>query len=616
MQPITLQQAGTPASKAEQAIAALFALIERGYSLCMTASGKDSTVATILTLEAIRRANVAQVDQAPHFVTSADTLIDNPPLSMHIRGFLDEVADYSDKNKLNVTTHIAKPALASQFVVSTIGRGTLPRTVHNSVKEGKGVRPCSDDWKVRPQKKLKAKLCDDAIQQGYLPPITILGTRHSESSTRDANMRRRGESAHSVLVGPDGDLTFSPIAEWDTDDVWSFLSQFGNETLAPFPAPVSSDCINRLHALYRDANDGICGVILGESGTRKPCQSRFGCAFCLVSGPKDTSMESMIAEPGHAHLKGLNSFRNYLMATQWDLSLREIIGRTISPAGYVRIQPDVYSFEHRMTLLQMLLTLDVREAERAEKLTDDIDAGLVDDTHANRALCEPQFEFITPQQLVAIDFQLGLHHSCPHAFPAIAAWFEIRKFGRRYDIPTIEHPAQQKPIPLHGWFHVGGNFDANVPTDGLRSYQDELWNKYRHPDRISTYAQTPTGERVCYFEEKDSFSVDALDASLFVTCAFNTKMLVEARYSSGLESSRLYLNEGLIKLPKGKTDKYNHMARRAQYFSHLCTKLNLSEKEMNQFVISRSISNPDHTKLLDKKNSTHSPQPDLFSEIF
>jgi hypothetical protein len=74
--------------------------------------------------------------------------------------------------------------------------------------------------------------------------------------------------------------------------------------------------------IYRAGNGGTCGVVLGESGARAACGSRFGCAFCCVAGERDESPESMIEEEQYAHLKPLNDFRNHLLAVQWDLAAR------------------------------------------------------------------------------------------------------------------------------------------------------------------------------------------------------------------------------------------------------------------------------------------------------
>ncbi len=65
----------------EAAVAAMVNLILSGHSLCGTASvGKDSGCTTILLLEAIRRVAAGGQPQADHFVTSANTTIENPSL--------------------------------------------------------------------------------------------------------------------------------------------------------------------------------------------------------------------------------------------------------------------------------------------------------------------------------------------------------------------------------------------------------------------------------------------------------------------------------------------------------------------------------------------------------
>lgn len=306
------------------------------------------------------------------------------------------------------------------------------------------------------------------------------------------------------------------------------LTLFASGDSRPFPCAFSIRSIHRLSDLYRAGNDGMCGVVLGEDGQRAACGSRFGCAFCCVSGERDRSMESMIQEPQHAYMSGLNDFRNYLLATQWDLRRRELVGRSLSVAGYIRVRPDVLSFAERMNLLRYLLTLDALEIERAERHDAGLATGHIPDTPENRELCDVQFEMITPAQLVAIDFMLSMHHYAPHAFPALSVWFEVHRLGKRFSIPKVE-PLAKAPIPDHGWFHVG-QYDAQAPADGLRDYGAEQWNRYRHEIRVSTWSQTTGGDRVVYFEERDQLDVDAQGACEFVTCVFKGTIL--RRYSS------------------------------------------------------------------------------------
>ncbi|CAG9226194.1 phosphoadenosine phosphosulfate reductase family protein [Burkholderia vietnamiensis] len=352
-------------AKMESAIDALVALIRQGYTLSNALSGgKDSTCTAILMLEAVRRAGTDVSRE--HFVTSADTTIENPSMHWHLQAMLDEIRDANHDADVPVSVHVATPSLASQFVVATIGRGTLPRTPENGVRNGKRIRACAADWKVNPQNRLRVTLERSAAAGGSGEVVTILGNRFGESGSRATAMAARNENALSPVRNADGFLTFSPVAEWSTDCVWTMLSLFAEDAGRPFPSPVSSESIRRLSDLYRAGNDGTCGVILGEGGARAACGSRFGCAFCCVTGERDRSMESMVKEAGHRHLEGLNRLRNYLMAVQWDLGRRELVGRKLSEAGYLAVRPDVLSYQERVRLLQYLLTLDALEVERAE----------------------------------------------------------------------------------------------------------------------------------------------------------------------------------------------------------------------------------------------------------
>ena len=456
---------------------------------------------------------------------------------------------------LAVTTHIATPSLAAQFVVSTIGRGTLVRTPQNG---------------------------------GDREIVTVLGNRLVESASRGAAMRERGESATVGVRDTRGALAVSPLCDWSADDVWTMLTLFSEEAKRPFPCPFSQRTIERLSDLYRAANDGVCGVVLGEDGQRAACGSRFGCVFCCVAGERDRSLESMVREPEHEYMSGLNDFRNYLLATQWDLGRRELVGRSLSENGYIRVQPDVLSFQERMSLLRYLLTLDALELERAEQHDADLASGRIPDTPANRDLCEVQFEMITPAQLVAIDFMLSMHHYAPHAFPAVSAWFEVHRLGRRYRVPQVE-AFPKVPIPLHGWYRVG-RFDAEAPTDGLRDYVAEQWNPYRYPQRVSAYAQTTGGERTVYFEETDQLDVDASRACEFVTCSFDHAWYARVQGHAAIESARFWLNETILTLPAGASQRYQEMARRGQYFARLAERLNLTPAELDRHLVENAIS--------------------------
>lgn len=589
----------------EIAIAVLLGLIRQGYSLASTLSGgKDSTTTTMLCLEAIRRAVLEGIDQASHYISSASTGVENPSMESHLLDMHAEIEAFVATHGLPVEVKMVKPSLASSFVVTTIGRGTLPRFPENGEK-----RQCSVDWKVKPQQRLAAALAKESEQRGYRETVSILGTRFTESTERGTRMAARGESAVAPVRDVNGRLALSLIAEWDLQDVWDTLALFLEPDAAPFPTFSDGASIYRLFELYRDANEGACGINLGDGGNKAPCGPRFGCWVCTITGATDKSMVSMLKEEKHRHMQSLNDFRNLLVNTQHDMGRRELVGRQISEAGYLPVRPDVYNLGFRRDLLAYLLTLDILEEERAEQMEADILAGKVADTPEHRRLATPQFENVSLAQLVAVDFHWSMHHYASHAFPAVSLWYEIRVLGRRYAVPKLER-LPKAPIPEKRWFPVG-SFDRDAPVDGLRDYLAEQWNPYLHPERPLRHREV-NGKRTVWFEEEDGFEVDAEKACLFVTCEYEG-MFIESRHHSAIESARFWLNEEIVKLPSGMASKYQHIAERGQYFARLLERLNVTPAELDAHLMANSISDSEHAKLLvAEEQGAVNAQGDLF----
>uniref|UniRef100_UPI003F4FE7F5 hypothetical protein n=2 Tax=Paraburkholderia hospita TaxID=169430 RepID=UPI003F4FE7F5 len=437
--------------------------------------------------------------------------------------------------------------------------------------------------------------------------MTVLGTRLAESAARGAAMIERGESASEAVRDTRGALAVSPLRDWTVDDVWTMLACLAEPASMSFPSPLSSSTVTRLSDIYRAGNGGVCGVVMGESGARAACGARFGCVFCGM-GSNDRSLENMMQEEEYAHLKPLNDFRNYLLAVQWDMSRRELVGRTLSEAGYTRIQADTYNFGERVNMLRMLLSIDAAERDRAEAHSADMASGRIPDTDEDRELCDPQFEFVTPQQLVAIDFFLWMHHYAPHAFPALAVWHDVNVLGRRYPVPPLEAKPKTE-IVLHGWYPVG-QYDRDAPALGLRDFDAEQWNRYLHPERPGRYARTTGGEQTVYFEEASQFEVDAEAACAFVTCSYDTAFMLDNQNREAIESARFWLNEGFVKLPVGMAQRYQDMAKRGQYFARLAQRRNLTPAELDARLVACGISDGEHQVLLCREG----PQLDLFAE--
>lgn len=611
MEPIAMHVGPSLEDRIETAVSCALGLIRQGFSLALTlSSGKDSSTTTLICCEAIRRAKEAGIQQATHFISSSSTAVENPEIEDSLLSMHADIESWAQDQGLPLEVHLVHPAHAAKFAVSTLGRGTLPRFVENGAKR----RSCSDSWKVQPQKRLAKSLTERSLANGFKETITVLGTRFSESTVRGSAMRSRNESAAKPVRSEDGFLTLSLIADWPESMVWEFLAQFLLPETTPFPSAFAGpDTVRRMLDLYRDGNSGVCGMFLGD-GQKAPCGSRWGCWTCTITGERDKSMESLI-ESGdrYDYLRGLNAFRNFLIDTQWDMSRRELIGRTLSPAGYLGVRPDVYNLSMRRDLLGYLLTLDVLEVERAEKLDGDVASGAIESNAWTERMRYPQFETISITDIVLIDFYWSMHSYAPTAFPALTLWWEVKHLGRRFKIPKIERTPAGK-IPEKRWFYVGA-FDAQAPTDGLRDYGAEMWNPYLHPER-PLVSRCVDGEKTVWFEESDQLEVDASKACEVVDTFCTTPMAIESGGHSAMESARFWLNQEVIKLPAGMAARYQHMAKRGQYFAHLAERLRLTPVEMNHYLEVNSISDQEHNLLTERALEDQRIADDLQLQLF
>lgn len=591
----------------EQGIETLLGLIRRRHSLHLRfSSGKDSTSCAVLVIEAVRRA-VAEGINTTHYVSSSATGMDSPAMEMHLLAVQEEMRQHFLEHKLPIEVHLTHPSLASSFMVTTIGRGTLPRFPENSKH-----RQCAEDWKYTPAQKLAAELQAKAIEQTGREMITVIGTRFDESTVRKARMQKRGESALKPVRSEDGELALSIIAWWTLVDVWNTLEMLLEPESSPYQAAISQESVHRLFAIYADSNDGVCGVVLGDAGNKQPCGARTGCWGCTLTGDHDKSMESMLNEPKWEFMRPLNDFRNLLMATQFDMETREMVGRTVSAAGYLPVGPDVYSYQFRRSMLRYLLSIDANERDRAEETEAAIFTGRLADTKDNRLMASPTFELVSMQQLALIDFHWSNHYQAEHAFPALSIWYDINVLGRRYSVPKLDK-APKLTIPTKRWLKVG-NFDHAAPSEGLRSVSNEMWNPYRHPERIFNRREVD-GKRTTWFDETEQLSVDAEKACTFITCAYPT-MMVESRHFTAAESATFWLNEGIVTLAAGHAHRYQEIALRNRYFANLAERFDLATPaEMNAYLMKNSITNVEHEKqLFEVAASAASRQPDMFTQ--
>lgn len=265
--------------------------------------GKDSTLVLQLVYELLNELSPEQLK--PVFVVTSDTRVEAPNVEAYLANRMHEISEHAKANALPVSTLLAQPEVEQGFWFNVIGKGYPPPT--------RWFRWCTSKMKIRPVK----EAIEHVVAQ-YGSVILLLGTRSSESSQRSLSMGRRELSSRKLNPHQEiaNALVLSPIAEWNSDEVWEYLF-----THNPPPWGGSHDF---MLDLYRQANGGECPVVM-DLNTPSCGGSRFGCWTCTVV-KFDKSMESFI-ENGEQWMKPLNDYRNWLKEIREDESRRSPIRR-------------------------------------------------------------------------------------------------------------------------------------------------------------------------------------------------------------------------------------------------------------------------------------------------
>jgi len=259
-----------------------------GYS-----GGKDSTTALQLIWYAIKDLPNDKRKKSI-FVISSDTFVETPYIINYINSNLERINNTSKKEGLPFSAHKVNPLINDSYWVNLIGRGYPAPS--------KMFRWCTERMKIRPADKF---ILDKVSEFGEA--ILVLGVRKSESMSRSQVMslykiKDTQLSRHSKFPGA---FVYTPIEDFDVDDVWTYLLQT--------PNPWGSN--NRdLAAMYSNASDSKeCPLVIDDK-TPSCGDSRFGCWVCTLV-QKDKTMEALI-DSGEEWMAPLLEIRDLLALTQ------------------------------------------------------------------------------------------------------------------------------------------------------------------------------------------------------------------------------------------------------------------------------------------------------------
>ncbi len=307
-----------------------------GYS-----GGKDSTATLQLVWLSLLELPKEKLKKKVHIINT-DTLVESPVVARWAAESLKKMEQTAAEQGLPFETHRLTPKTDNTFWVNLIGRGyPFPR---------KRFRWCTDRLKIRP--------VNDFIKEciaSHGEIILVLGTRKAESSNRAKTMAYYEKKRVRELLSPNptlaNELVFSPLENWNNNDVWLFLMQYKN--------PWGYDN-NELLTLYRGATaDGECPMMV-EAGLPSCGKSRFGCWVCTMV-EQDKSMEAMIANDSEKEwMTPLLEFRNEIGDENLDRSRRDFRRR----GGYLqgcngRLNHGPYNKETRAMWLKKLLEMQL-----------------------------------------------------------------------------------------------------------------------------------------------------------------------------------------------------------------------------------------------------------------
>ena len=240
-----------------------------GYS-----GGKDSSAVLQLIWNAIKELPEDERKKPIH-VISTDTLVEQPIVAKWVETSLDRMRAAARGQELPLQPHKLTPEVEDSFWVNLIGKGyPAPR---------QKFRWCTERLKIRPSN----KFIREVVRQNG-EAILVLGTRKAESQKRAASIEKHAARRVRDRLVPNASLpnslVYTPIEDWNNDDVWLFLMQVKN--------PWGHDN-KTLLGMYQGATEGGECPLVVDSSTPSCGSSRFGCWVCTVVD-KDRSMEAMI----------------------------------------------------------------------------------------------------------------------------------------------------------------------------------------------------------------------------------------------------------------------------------------------------------------------------------
>lgn len=427
----TLKMINTPQTADEKTSVAISNL-EQKFSagnvvpVVMYSGGKDSSVSCNMALVAWKRScdKNLSLKSIPFLIISINTKTEQPVKQSYLAGEFADFKEYARTNGFNLFIETPSPSIASRWTGKVVGG-----SYRNFSIERSNDHKCAILWKIDTATRC-LKVWQNRLSELGLTMIQIVGSRHDESQQRASSLDKVSANSYSIIP-PSGAVkypTVYPVYDFTKEDIWNHLLFAENTATAKFPAIKNG--FDSTVTLYNDLAGGECSIT--GSGGASCAGSRDGCWLCFASNKEYIDKALLRTNP---HVAPLAEFRRFMLLNDRNSALRNYIQTTRDKGKlFVKYNPNGLCGKYLLKILEVGLTIQEREKERAESVA----SAIKDGSHIpvnGKTLPDPTFTIFEPEDVLFIDLQWALRglQIKPHA--ALDAYKRIVIDGERVEIP-------------------------------------------------------------------------------------------------------------------------------------------------------------------------------------
>ena len=477
-------------------------LIDTGAILHVpTSQGKDSTVVTLMALEAYRQsiAEGAIESTRPLILSTVDTLGESLPMQFYVRYAKKRVDAYAQSCGIEGFRYdIVSPPLNNQYFVKFVGGQKL---IPNSAgRHG----DCSIILKVDPSeryvKNLMKELAQSNAQYADAKVITCVGSRSAESSRRSNNMVRQGISGKSIdslkceieegSLGGYALYKFAPIRDWSTDSVFDALRLAGAKPLHKLPGskgiPSFFPNMGILLEIYGNGSQETCSISIGSNNS-SGCngKARYGCIFCTMISERDHSSSALAKLERWRSLGAENSLRvrDFLFRLSTSIKSRALHARAFDPVTFNRValQPNTLKPRHLEKMVRYACQLTIDSQRAAANFKKLVETGRVMDHPGYREIAlDP---FIPPKTKAAF---LEMYQECAQDPSCLNSLFSIEHailLSFRWSIDGVGGPPF-RPLAIWNEISKGKGWIPYPKLNEEMSYKVKLQSDMPLPEAV------------------------------------------------------------------------------------------------------------------------------------